>query len=157
MRLRVVAHLVLSMLLPGLATAQTPVSGAAAASDGPAGRWATVNDSTGKADSVVAIWEENGMFYGRVEKLIDPDPKDPDPACAKCEGDLKNKPVQGMRILWDLKRSGEGWSGGTILDPNNGKTYRCSLSLAEGGKKLKVRGYLGFSLFGRTETWIREK
>lgn len=157
MRLKSMVCLVLSILLPGLAAAQAPASGAAGASDSPVGRWKTVNDATGKADSVVAIREEKGLFYGRIEKLIDPDPSDPNPACTKCEGDLKNKPVLGLQIVWDLKRSGDGWSGGTILDPNNGKTYRCSISLADSGKKLKVRGYVGVSLFGRTEVWIREQ
>jgi uncharacterized protein (DUF2147 family) len=64
--------------------------------------------------------------------------------------------VVGLRILWDMKKDGDGWSGGMILDPETGKTYRCLLSLADGGMKLKVRGYLGLSVLGRTQYWHRE-
>ncbi|MEO1367538.1 MAG: DUF2147 domain-containing protein, partial [Acidobacteriota bacterium] len=60
-----------------------------------------------------------------------------------------------MRILEGFEAEGDGeWSGGTIYDPNNGKTYSCTLEL-EGADTLKVRGYIGVSLFGRTERWTR--
>ena len=124
--------------------------------DSPVGRWRTVDDVTGKAKSIVTIWEENGKLYGRVQNLVDPDPKDPNPRCEDCTGDQKNKPVIGLRILWDLQKDGDGWSGGTILDPANGKTYKCLLQLEDGGTKLKVRGFIGVSLLGRTQYWQRE-
>ena len=69
--------------------------------------------------------------------------------------DLKNKPETGLQIMWDLKKDGDQWSGGQILDPHNGKVYRCYISLEDGGKKLKVRGYIGFAMIGRTEYWQR--
>jgi|SRR5271154_6061814 uncharacterized protein (DUF2147 family) len=122
----------------------------------PVGRWRTIDDATGKAKSIVTIWEENGKLYGRVQNLVNPDPKDPNPRCEDCTGDQKNKPVIGLRILWDLQKDGDGWSGGTILDPANGKTYRCLLQLEDGGTKLKVRGFIGISLLGRTQYWQRE-
>ncbi len=122
----------------------------------PVGRWRTVDDVTGKAKSIVTIWEENGKLYGRVQNLVDPDPKDPNPRCEDCTGDQKNKPVIGLRILWDLQKDGDGWSGGTILDPANGKTYKCLLQLEDGGTKLKVRGFIGVSMLGRTQYWQRE-
>jgi len=122
----------------------------------PVGRWRTVDDATGRPKSVVLIWEENGKLYGRVQELVDPDPNDPNPTCDDCEGDQKGQPVVGLRILWDLQKDGDGWSGGTILDPKNGKTYKCLLSVEDGGTKLKVRGFIGLSLLGRTQYWLRE-
>ena len=126
------------------------------ARNSPVGLWKTVDDVTGKVKSIVTIWEESGKLYGRVQKLVNPDPQDTNPRCNDCTGDQKGKPVIGLRILWDLQRDGDGWSGGTILDPANGKTYRCRLALEEGGTKLKVRGFIGISLLGRTQHWLRE-
>ena len=123
----------------------------------PVGRWKTVDDATGKVTSVVVLWDEYGKLYGKIEKLVNPDPADPDPRCVRCSGDLKDRPLVGLRILWDLTKSGDQWSGGQILDPDNGKVYACSLELRDGGKKLKVRGFLGFSLLGRTEYWVRDE
>jgi uncharacterized protein (DUF2147 family) len=124
--------------------------------DSPVGSWTTVDDVTGKPKSVVIIWEQDSKLYGKVQKLVDPDPNDPNPTCDDCEGDQKGKPVVGLRILWDLQKDGDGWSGGTILDPANGKTYKCLISVEEGGKKLKVRGFMGVSVLGRTQYWLRE-
>jgi len=123
----------------------------------PVGRWMTLDDATGKATSVVNIWEEKGKLYGRIEKLIDPDPKDPDPRCDRCEGELKSKPLIGLHILWDLRKDGGQWSGGRILDPDNGKVYKCNITVEQDGKKLKVRGYIGLSLLGRTQYWLRQE
>jgi uncharacterized protein (DUF2147 family) len=123
----------------------------------PVGRWKTVDDATGKVNSLVVIWEEDGKLYGKIEKLVDPDPQDPDPRCDRCEGELKNKPLLGLRILWNLRRDGEEWSDGKILDPDNGKVYKCNIALEDDGKKLKVRGFIGFSLLGRTQHWLRDQ
>ncbi len=130
------------------AQSQTPKS--------PVGRWKTIDDITGKAKSVVLIWEQGGKLFGRIQKLVDPDPKDPNPTCDGCAGAQKGKPVVGLQILWDLQKNGDGWSGGTILDPATGKTYKCLLSVEDGGTKLKVRGFIGLSLLGRTQYWLRE-
>jgi uncharacterized protein (DUF2147 family) len=62
-----------------------------------------------------------------------------------------------MEILWDLKPEGSAWSGGFIFDPDNGKTYKCVVEVQDGGKKLKVRGFIGFSLLGRTQYWYRDE
>lgn len=150
--------LVLSVLFGSVSTpkvrAEIPVQDSSRNS--PVGRWKTVDDVTGKAKSVVVIWEENGKLYGRIQKLVDPDPNDPNPRCEECTGDQKGKRVIGLRILWDLCRDSNGWSGGSILDPANGKTYKCQLSVEDGGRKLKVRGFIGVSLLGRTQYWLRE-
>src|SRR5262249_23705356 len=123
----------------------------------PVGRWKTVDDATGKVKSVVVIWEQDTKLYGKIEKLIDPDPQDPNPRCTRCEGEMKDQPLIGLRIIWDLKKDGNQWSGGKILDPDNGKAYRCSIVVEDGGKNLKVRGFIGFSLLGRTQHWLREQ
>ncbi len=120
----------------------------------PVGIWKTVDDATGKVKSIVRIWEDRGKLYGKVQKLIDP--VEPDPKCDGCSGSEKGKPVLGLRILWDLQKDHDGWSGGTILDPESGKTYKCLVSLEDGGRKLKVRGFIGLALLGRTQYWLRE-
>lgn len=121
------------------------------------GRWKTVDDATGKINSVVKIWEQDGKLYGQIEKLVDPDPNDPDPRCVRCSGDLKGQRLVGLRIIWDLRNDGDQWTGGQILDPGSGKTYRCSISVTDGGKKLRVRGFIGLSLLGRTQYWLRDE
>jgi uncharacterized protein (DUF2147 family) len=143
------------LLLPLMFPAHAPAQAAASSLASPAGRWKTIDDATGKAKSIVAIREENGKLYGKIEKVLDSDQPGPNPLCLKCEGDLKNKPETGLQILWDLQKDGDQWSGGQILDPHNGKVYRCFIALEDGGKKLKVRGYIGFALLGRTEYWLR--
>jgi len=123
----------------------------------PVGRWKTVDDATGQVTSLVVIWEVNGKLYGRIEQLVHSDPHDPDPRCSRCEGEAKDRPLVGLRILWDLERNGNQWSGGKVLDPDNGRKYRCSVAVESGGRKLKVRGFLGFSLLGRTQYWLRDE
>jgi uncharacterized protein (DUF2147 family) len=123
----------------------------------PVGRWKTVDDATGKVKSVVLIWEANGKLYGKIEKLIDPDPQYPDPRCVRCEGEMKDRPIIGLQILWDLHMDGDQWSGGKVLDPDNGSKYKCFVAVEDSGKRLKVRGFIGFSVFGRTQYWVRDK
>ena len=135
---------------PALAAAADPL-------DTPVGRWKTVDDASGKPKSIVSIWEEGGLLFGKVEEILDPKPDDPDPRCVKCSGELKEQPIVGLRILWSFRKDGERWSGGKILDPENGKTYRCNLALVDGGHKLLVRGFIGIALIGRTQTWIRDE
>jgi uncharacterized protein (DUF2147 family) len=123
----------------------------------PVGRWTTIDDKTGKPSSVVSIREENGRLEGRVESVVVAPGEDPEPRCTKCDGALKGRPIVGMTILWGLTRDGRRWSGGRILDPDEGSTYRCRVEVVEGGAKLEVRGYLGIALLGRTQTWIRAR
>ncbi|HWV38669.1 MAG TPA: DUF2147 domain-containing protein [Vulgatibacter sp.] len=142
------AHLIgLAMLLLA--------STAYASEGGVLGRWTTIDDETGKPKSVIVIEEKNGKLYGTIERLFRGPDEDPDPVCDKCEGDLKGKRIIGMIILRDLEKDGDEWTGGTILDPKNGKTYRCKIAVEDGGKKLKVRGFIGISLLGRTQYWER--
>jgi uncharacterized protein (DUF2147 family) len=110
----------------------------------------------GQINSAVIICEEDGKLYGRIERLINPDPQDPDPRCLQCSGDLKNQRLLGLRILWGLSKDGDQSTSGEILDPDNGKIYRCWLTVKD-GRKLRVRGFIGFSLVGRTQYRLRDK
>ncbi|OKA43286.1 hypothetical protein BH759_19140 [Ralstonia solanacearum] len=146
----------LSHLLGGLAFAlATLAAGGAFAQTTPAGTWKTIDDATGKPKGEVQIVEKDGVFSGRVTNIL----KEEDRAkiCTKCTDDRKDQPIVGLTILKDLKKTGDNeWAGGNILDPENGKIYSAKMSLSEDGQKLNVRGFLGISLLGRTQTWVRE-
>ena len=129
----------------------------AQASESPVGVWRTIDDKTGKEKSLVRIVEANGELRATIEKLFREPNEEPNPNCDKCPGERKNKPVLGMMIMTGLKKSGSEYDGGEILDPANGKTYRVKMWTAEGGKKLNVRGFIGVSLLGRTQVWVREE
>lgn len=116
------------------------------------GQWKTIDDETGEARSVVEIYKKDGKVYGRVVELLNKEDKGN--LCAECSGENKNKPIEGMVILKDLSKDGSEYNNGTILDPSNGKNYKCYITL-EGANKLKVRGYIGISLMGRTQYWYR--
>jgi uncharacterized protein (DUF2147 family) len=84
-------------------------------------------------------------------------PQGPHPTCYLCSGAKKDQPLVGLEILWGFHLDGAEWSGGQVLDPDNGKIYRAWLALEDGGNKLHVRGYIGISLLGRTQYWFRER
>jgi uncharacterized protein (DUF2147 family) len=127
-----------------------PVS---AASDSPVGSWRTFDDHTGKERGRVRIWDQDGALYGSVESTIDPE--EAKRSCVKCTDDRKDKPIIGLNIIRGLRPDGQRWSGGEVLDPETGSIYRCTLRLEDGGRKLVLRGYLGVSLLGRSQTWLR--
>jgi uncharacterized protein (DUF2147 family) len=121
----------------------------------PVGLWKTVSDKNGEAESLVRITESSGELRGHVQKIFSPPASTSNPLCEECKGELKDKPIVGMEILKGLRRKGSEFTAGEILDPDEGKTYKCTIRLIDGGSKLEVRGYIGISLFGRTETWLR--
>ena len=121
----------------------------------PIGKWKTIDDKTGKAKSIVLIWEENGVLFGKIEKLFRAPDEEQNPLCEECKGINKDKPIIGMKILKNLKKHNKIWKGGTILDPKNGKVYKCRISLIDSGKKLKLRGFIGIPTLGRTQFWER--
>ena len=92
-----------------------------------------------------------------MEKIFDQPGDDPAHLCKECKDERKDKPVIGMAILWGLKKDGDTWAGGEILDPKNGKIYRCKMTLSADGKSLNVRGFIGISLLGRTQIWLRQE
>ena len=118
------------------------------------GDWVTIDDKTGKPKSVVRISQVGDELRGSVLKIMDTVKKNA--VCEKCKGTNKDKPIIGLVMMWGLKKSSKGWGGGAILDPDNGKVYKAKMSLFENGKKLNVRGFIGFALLGRTQTWIRQ-
>ena len=121
------------------------------------GLWRTFNDSTGQAEGLVRITDAGGELRGDVVKVFSPPAPSPEPLCEECSGELRNKPIVGMTILRGLRWDGEQYAGGEILDPDSGTVYRCRVRVVEGGTKLEVRGFIGVSLFGRTQTWLRER
>ncbi|MGA8276911.1 MAG: DUF2147 domain-containing protein [Rhodanobacteraceae bacterium] len=129
--------------------------GSVFAAQTPVGTWTTIDDTTGKPKSIVEISELNGELTGKVVEVLQSD-QGPHPICKECEGKRHNQPVTGMQIIWGLKKDGDQWDGGHILDPHNGKIYRCKMSLTDEGQKLDVRGFIGFSWLGRTQTWERQ-
>ena len=118
------------------------------------GKWKTIDDETGKAISVVEIFERSGKIYGKVIEILDAEHRKK--VCSNCSDDDKNKPILGLVVIKGLKKDKDEYGGGKILDPKNGKLYKCYITL-ESKDKLKVRGYIGISLFGRTQYWFREK
>jgi uncharacterized protein (DUF2147 family) len=145
MRIKFIATLLL--LLPLAAFAQNT----------PVGKWRTIDDKTGKVKSIVEIYDAgDGTIAGKVLQVLNSD-KGPHPLCDACKGSNHNKPVEGMVIPWGLKKEGGSWEDGKILDPKNGKIYSAKMTPVDGGKKLEVRGYMGFSLLGRSQTWQREE
>jgi uncharacterized protein (DUF2147 family) len=128
-----------------------------AQNNSPVGLWKTIDDETGKAKSLVRITDNNGVLTGKIEKLFREPSEDQSPKCEKCEGANKDQPVLGMTIINGLKKDDDSWSGGTVLDPHNGKTYKAKITMKDDGKKLEMRGYIGMPLLGRSQTWVREQ
>jgi uncharacterized protein (DUF2147 family) len=118
------------------------------------GKWKTIDDETGEAKSIVEIYEKSGKLYGKVVDILRADRKND--VCTKCDGAEKNKPILGMVIINGLKKDDSEYNGGTILDPTTGKKYKCYITL-DSADKLKLRGYVGISIVGRTQYWIRVK
>lgn len=121
----------------------------------PVGYWKTIDDETGKPRSIVYIWSEGQTLSGKIVQLFRQPEEEADPFCIECKGPLKREKIVGLKILSGLEQDGDEWGDGEILDPKNGKTYSCYVEVQDHGKKLKVRGYLGISLLGRTQYWHR--
>jgi sterol desaturase/sphingolipid hydroxylase (fatty acid hydroxylase superfamily) len=128
--------------------------GNSAHAQSPIGTWQTIDDGDGKARSLVQIVPgDSGGLSGKVLEIYPRGCEPADPLCVKCTGERKNAPIRGMYILWGFKDVGGAWTDGSILDPANGRVYRCKIWLEEDGKVLKVRGYWG--IFWRTQKWLR--
>lgn len=122
----------------------------------PVGYWKTVDDVTGKPKSIVHIWKaDNEALMGKVIKLFPSKRVAQNKFCTACDGEQRNKPIVGMVILSGLKANQAQWNKGHILDPENGRTYKCSVRVADNGKQLNVHGYVGIPLLGRSQTWQR--
>jgi len=145
------------LLLPVLALAADPAPApqpAPAGLDSPVGLWRTVSDIPGKPGGLVRLSEKDGVISGVIERVLDEAKRNE--RCEKCPGERHNLKVEGITFLTGMHRDGDTWRGGEILDPDNGNVYDCKMVLEDGGRRLRVRGFLGISLLGRTQFWTRE-
>ncbi|MCH3882678.1 DUF2147 domain-containing protein [Tenacibaculum aquimarinum] len=117
------------------------------------GKWETFDDKTKEKKAVIEIYKTDHTYSA---KIIESFTVDKNALCKACKGTKKGKPIIGLHIIENIKKDGNEFNGGTILDPENGKTYKCYLQLVS-NNKLKVRGFLGVALFGRTQYWIRKE
>lgn len=139
-----------------LATMMLTSAAALAQNASPVGLWKTIDDETGKPKALVRVTEENGALQGKIEKLFRGPNEDQNPKCTECTDSRKDQPIVGMTIVSGLKKDGNDFSGGEILDPAKGKVYKSKATLRDGGQKLEVRGYIGAPMFGRSQIWQRE-
>jgi uncharacterized protein (DUF2147 family) len=147
---RSIRHLAALALLTVLCA--DAASGADAAS--PVGLWKTFDDRTGQAKALVRIYQENGRLFGRIEQTFRPGGENR--TCIPCTDDRKDKPIVGLLIIRNMRRDGDEYVGGDILDPENGSVYRCKMHLEQDGTRLALRGFIGISLLGRSQTWERQ-
>ena len=120
----------------------------------PLGLWKTVDDKTGMPRAMVRIYLQDGKYFGRIEQSFTPGAETR--VCSACTDDRKNQPIIGLLIIRNVAlRDGE-YGGGDILDPVTGSVYRCKFHLDKDGTVLVVRGFMGISLLGRTQTWHRQ-
>ena len=152
--MRTMKHLAVLGLMLGATLATAPVWAGDAS---PVGLWKNIDDVTGKPKALIRISESNGVLQGRIEQLFRPSGEDQNPTCEKCQDARKNQPILGMVFMSGLKKDGDEYAGGEILDPDNGKVYRSKMHLIDGGKKLSVRGYIGVPMLGRSQIWVRQE
>ena len=122
------------------------------------GLWQTIDDKTGAPKGQVEIRQEaNGTYVGKIVKITPRAGYTPKTTCVDCPAPYTNKPILGLDVLTGLKHSsGNNYTKGRILDPNTGKVYSMKAKLSSNGKRLTLRGYVGVSVLGRTQIWIRE-
>jgi len=142
-----------SLALLPIATLHGAPSAAADASS-PIGLWKTFDDKTGSARAIVRIYQQDGKLFGRIARSFTPGAESR--VCGVCTDDRKNQPIIGLLIIRNIKLLDSDYGGGDILDPETGSVYRCKFHLDQGGTRLVVRGYIGFSLLGRTQYWQRQ-
>jgi uncharacterized protein (DUF2147 family) len=120
----------------------------------PIGLWKTVDDKTGMPRVMVRIYVQDGKYFGRIEQSFTPGAESR--VCSVCTDERKNQPIIGLLIIRNVTlRDGE-YGGGDILDPESGSVYRCKFHLEKDGTILVVRGFIGISLLGRSQTWQRQ-
>ena len=129
---------------------------ASAATDlsSPIGTWKTIDDKTGEARGIVRVYDQDGELFARIEQVLTPN--DGITTCVECRDERRDQPLVGLVIIRHMRfRNGE-YRDGDILDPETGSVYRCRFRLEDDGRHLRVRGFLGIALFGRTQIWERE-
>lgn len=121
------------------------------------GLWQEFDDRTGNLEALIRIKHlSDNTYEGNIEKIIPDKPENTAMLCSACTGSLYNQPLLGMRILSGMKRKDNlTFEGGTVLDPDEGKIYRCRIRLSEDGKTIEVTGYIGLAWMGQSEIWKR--
>jgi uncharacterized protein (DUF2147 family) len=114
------------------------------------GHWQTYAD--GKPNGQMETYLVEGKLFGRVTQVRPG--RTPQDVCDKCSGEMKNRTILGLAIMRGFHPDGDEWVGGTVVDPENGKEYQGKI-WAVGKDSLHMRGFIGFSIFGRTEVWTR--
>ncbi len=147
--MRMLIVLVAGALLLPTALAQTGDK-----TSSPVGLWKSLDDKTGQPRGIVRVYESDGRFFARIERSLISGEEGR--KCSACTDERKDQPLIGLVFMRNVTLNNGVYSGGDILDPNTGAVYRCNFKVEEGGTILSVRGYLGVSLFGRTQRWLRE-
>lgn len=114
------------------------------------GYWKAVSDKTNEVNSILEVYKVNNKYHAKIVAI----PNKNSEKCSDCKGKYHNKNIIGLEILTGLNKDGNLYEDGEIMDPENAKTYSCYLKLMT-SDKLKVRGYIGFSILGRTQYWYR--
>ena len=126
---------------------------AAQTADAILGSWANPN-----GQDHILIYKKGNKYYGKLDWIKYPNDEQGKPKTDKNNPDpaLRSRPDLGLELLKDFVYDGDNvYNDGTVYDPKNGKTYSCKMTLD--GNNLKIRGYIGISLFGRSEVWTRVK
>jgi uncharacterized protein (DUF2147 family) len=137
----------LTVAAPSLAAAQADI----------AGTWQQIDDESNEVQSLVTIVARGGVYEGSISKLFLKPGDPPNPVCDACPGTLRNAPLVGLKIIENMRRAGDVYTGGTILDPDDGKAYSAELKLSPDGRELTVTGYIGVPLLGRSQVWKRAR
>ena len=116
------------------------------------GKWKNPDDVTGEVNSIIEIYKKDNKAYAKIIEITETIRRDD--LCLKCIGENKNEPILGMDILTGLIKDDNTWTNGKILDPKNGKYFDCTMELVK-ANKLKIRGYFGVPMLGKTVYWNR--
>jgi uncharacterized protein (DUF2147 family) len=143
------------IIIGAVLAAGAGVAAAPATQPSAVGLWEQVDEKSGQPESWFKIVERNGVYQGNIVKIFFKPGEDENWSCDKCEGDERGKPVLGLALIKGMQRQGLSYEHGTIMDPRDGSVYRALMKLSPDGQKLEVRGYLGISLFGRSQVWNR--
>jgi uncharacterized protein (DUF2147 family) len=120
-----------------------------------AGFWEQVGDD-GRVGGWFLFTEKNSLYEGRLVKMFkQPGEEHLIDTCENCPGDQKNAPMLGLTIVKGMRRNGNRYEDGTIMDPRDGSIYHAQMELSPDGKSLAVRGYIGIPLLGQTQVWRR--
>jgi uncharacterized protein (DUF2147 family) len=122
----------------------------------PVGLWQAVDDDTKQPTGWFLISEQGGVYTGIIAKMFLKPGEDPNAVCDQCKDDRHNHPWLGLELIRGMQQEdADKYSGGTILDPRDGKTYHATMKVTPDGQTLIVRGYLGVELLGRNQYWTR--